>query len=81
MLFYNLEKSDSIGDVERYYEEFLKNVSLEMKNRCLKILVGCKADLKLKNEKAVQIEKFAQNKGFKHYITSAKLNKTVDEVF
>ena len=70
-----------MSEIEKYYEEFTKNVSCDIKSKCLKILVGCKADLKYRNEKAQQIEKFSQNKGFKHFITSTKLNKNVDEVF
>ena len=80
VLFYDITKEDSYEQLERTYREFQQNSSKHF-IKPLKMLVGCKEDLKRANDNEKMINKFAKANGFRPFITSARYNKNVDEVF
>lgn len=80
ILFFDITKEDSYEQLEKIYKDFLKNSSKHF-IKPLKILVGCKEDLKRTNNNEKLIEKFGKANGFQLFTTSARYNKNVDEVF
>lgn len=80
ILFFDITKEDSYEQLEKIYKDFLSNSSKYF-IKPLKILVGCKEDLKRTNNNEKLIEKFSKANGFRFFTTSARYNKNVDEVF
>ncbi|PIK62082.1 putative ras-related protein [Apostichopus japonicus] len=78
ILVYDITDEDSFSKVKNWVKELKKMLGNEI-NLCI---AGNKIDLeKQRNVTVADAEEYAQSVGAKHYHTSAKLNKGIEEMF
>ncbi|KAG9333641.1 hypothetical protein JZ751_010763 [Albula glossodonta] len=78
ILVYDVTDEDSFQKVKNWVKELRKMLGNEI---CL-CIVGNKIDLeKDRNVSVQEAEQYAESVGAKHYHTSAKLNKGIEELF
>lgn len=78
ILVYDITDEDSFSKVKNWVKELKKMLGNEI---CL-CIAGNKIDLeKQRNVTVAEAEEYAQSVGAKHYHTSAKLNKGIEELF
>ncbi|XP_033628736.1 ras-related protein Rab-21-like [Asterias rubens] len=78
ILVYDITDEDSFAKVKNWVKELRKMLGNEI---CL-CIAGNKIDLeKQRNVSVAEAESYAAQVGAKHYLTSAKLNKGIEEMF
>ncbi|XP_038073559.1 ras-related protein Rab-21-like [Patiria miniata] len=78
VLVYDITDEDSFAKVKNWVKELRKMLGNEI---CL-CIAGNKIDLeKQRNVSVAEAEAYAAQVGAKHYLTSAKLNKGIEEMF
>lgn len=82
-LCYPCDSKNAFEILENMHREFAANVPEKDRSRILKIIIGCKKDLQIRDNLLIQsdLEKFATSKGFLYFLTSSKNNSGVDSVF